>query len=90
MGLPLGTNPYAQVGCSAAPAVVSRPVVSTDTIGGCAYRVRIKFLLSLIVPSDTYSNNWACRQNPFKGLSSLADQASLPESGTGPFHSAFA
>jgi len=78
---------YAQEGCIA--AVVSRPVVSTDTSEGCAYRVRIKFLLRIILASHTYCSNWVRRQHPLKQLSSLADQASLPESDTGPFYSAF-
>jgi hypothetical protein len=83
-GMAPGRVPYAQEGCIA--AVVSRPVVSTDTSDRCAYRVRIKFLLRIILASHTYSSNWACRQHPLKRLSSLGDQASLPESDTGPFY----
>ena len=81
--MPLGRNPYAQEGC-----VVSCPVVITDTSEGCAYRVRIKFPLCIILTSDTYSDDWAFRQHPLKRLSSSADHDNLPESDTGPFYSA--
>jgi hypothetical protein len=60
-GIAPGRVPYPQEGCSAARAVVSRGVVSTDTSEGCAYRVRIKFLLRIILFTHTYSSNWACR-----------------------------
>ncbi len=69
--------------------MLGSPVVSTDTSEGCAYRVRIKFLIRIILASHTYSSNWACRRNPLKRLSSSADPARLPESDTGPFHLAF-
>ena len=71
----MGSIPYAQ---------------ATATSGGCAYRIRIKFLLRIIFNSDTYSSNWACRQHPRKRLSSSADHGNLPESDTGALYSALA
>jgi len=83
-GMSPGQESLCPRGCSA--AVLGSSVVSTDTSEGCAYRVRIKFLFRIILTSDTYSSNWACRRNPLKRLSSSADPARLPESDTGPFH----
>jgi hypothetical protein len=62
----------------------------TETGGGFAYRVRIKFRLRIILTSDTYSDDWAFRQHPLNRLSSSADHDNLPESDTGPFYSALA